>query len=238
MTTDPYASLFSMIGGGFDFVTGAYQFVKGTQDLKALDAPEYSIPSEIGSNVGIAQQVAYEGLPAAAKAQYNREVQRSQATMLARTGSLQSGISALAVGQIANQDALSNLYVQDAQARLQGQRLLMDANREMAGYKDKEFAFRESRYQQDLAAAQALIGAGISNMSSGLDYSSAGGSQLFSDMQRNSQTTDAESFQGGTYDTRQTGGGNMSNISDEQMQRLATDLYNAGYFPSTYPIHE
>jgi len=155
---------------------GVYQTVKADQERKKAqrDKPEYEIPEEVGMNQSLAEQVAYEGLPAASRTAFNKEVQRSQASMLSRTGELQAGISGMAAAQVANQDALSQLYSRDAEARIRGKQAQMGANLDMARARDQVFNIDFADYQQQLASAQAMAGAGMQNIYGGVS-SVAGG---------------------------------------------------------------
>ena len=195
MTGMGMGDIFGMVGGAFNFVTGAYQYVKGTKALKNLERPEYRRPSEIDGNVQIAEQIMYEGLPAASKQAYNRQVQRQQAAMLASQGSLNAQLSGLAASNVAAMDATSRLYIEDANARLRGKETLMQANRELAQYKDREFAYDYQDYLEDRDFAYALIGSGMQNMASGLDYAGSGASGTQFNTQQRRDEVDVEPMQ-------------------------------------------
>jgi hypothetical protein len=188
--------------------------------------PKYEIPEEVGVNQDLAQQVAYEGLPAASRNAFNKEVQRSQASMLARTGELQAGISAMATAQVANQDALANLYSRDAEMRIRGKQMQMHTNLDAARARDKTFDIDFAAYQQQLASAQAMAGAGQQNLVAGIG-SVAGG---------------MGSFGAGKSDT-----GNPLTEKQQELtfeQQMAADMYGtqmgytspsgSNFFPDTY----
>ena len=192
----------AVIVGGVSLGLGVYQTVKGGQDKKKLKQPDSEIPEELKANQDIASQIAYEGLPASAKAEYNKQVQRSQAMMLSRSGELQSGIGAMAAGQIAAQDALSQFYVKDAQAKIAGKRMLMNANTAMSAAKNREFGIQENRYQQDLASSQAMIGAGIQNIGNSVGY---GASAVASFLDNKDDQVDIEDEKVDAIDTTEAG---------------------------------
>lgn len=170
--------IFGMIGGAFNFISGGYQFVKGKKLMNELERPDYTKPSEIATNVRLAEQMAYEGMPEASKQAYNREIQRNQAAMLSSQGSLNASLSGLAASNVAAMDAQSRLYVEDANMRRQGRQIQMEANKVMAQYKDREFAHEYQNYLEDRDFAYSLMGSGMQNMASGLDYAGSGASGL------------------------------------------------------------
>lgn len=159
---------------------GIYQTVDGNNKRKKAEKnrPEYEKPTEIATNQNLAQQTAYEGMPEASKQAYKREIQRQQATMLSSQGVLNAQLSGLAASNVAAMDATSRLYVQDANMRREGRMMQMDANKVMAQYKDRDFAYDHQFYQQDLDTANAQIGAGMQNMAGGVNSIAGGASNM------------------------------------------------------------
>ncbi len=155
---------------------GIYQTVDGNNKRKKAEKnrPDYTPPSEAAKNVNLAEQIAYEGLPAASKQQFNREIQRQQATMLSSQGAMNAQLSGLAGANVAAMDATSRLYSQDANMRREGRMLQMEANKVAAQYKDRDFAYDHQFYQQDLDTANALVGAGMQNMAGGAGMIASG----------------------------------------------------------------
>lgn len=158
-------------------VLAAVQMSKANKKLKELEKnkPIYEIPAEVYANMSAAERLAYEGMPAAQKAQFNRNIQRQQATMLARSGSLQAGLSGLAASSVASADAAGNLAVADAQMRREGEKIAMDQRGVLAQYKDKAFNIKRSDWMYDRDQAMALKGAAIQNMYGALDTGAASG---------------------------------------------------------------
>jgi len=65
-------------------------------------------------------------------------------------------------------DAYTGLLSADADARQQNQQQLMQQRDVMAQYQDKSFDFNKAQpYEQKLAQSQALMGAGMQNISGG-----------------------------------------------------------------------
>ena len=160
----------AVIVGGVSLGLGIYQTVKSNNAKKDLDRPDYTRPSEIKGNPGIAEQVMYEGMPESAKQAYTRQIQRQQAAMLQSQGSLNAGLSGLAAANVSAADATSRMHIEDAKMKLQGKKLMMDSNREQAGYTDREFSYDYQNYLEDRDYAYAMQAAGMQNMAKGLDY--------------------------------------------------------------------
>lgn len=155
---------------------GAYQTSQGKKQREEAERnkPDYQIPDDIYANMSAAERLAYEGMPAAQKANFNKAIQRSQATMLSRSGELQQGLAGLAASTQAASDAAGNLAVEDARMRREGEKLLMAQRGVMAQYKDKAFNIKQSDYMYDRDAAEAMKGAGQQNIMSGLDTAAYG----------------------------------------------------------------
>lgn len=158
-------------------VMAAVQMGKANKKLRELERnkPIYEIPEEVYSNMSAAERLAYEGMPAAQKAQFNKNIQRQTANMLARSGSLQAGLSGLAASTQAGADAAGNLAVADANMRRQGEQIAMQQRGVLAQYKDKEFNINKSDWMYDRDQAYALKGAALQNMYGALDTGAASG---------------------------------------------------------------
>lgn len=191
----------AVIVGGVSLGVGVYQTVKGNSDAKKLreETPVYEIPQEIYANMSAAERLAYEGMPAAQKAQFNRNLQRQQASMLSRSGSMQAGLSGLAASTQASADAAGNLAVADANMRREGEMMLMDQRNVLAQYKDKDFNIVRSDWMYDRDSAEAMKAAGMQNMANAADIA---GSRL--------------------TDANQGGGG-------QKKTKPATDSYDENY---------
>lgn len=149
---------------------GAAQFFKGRRLAKNLQRPEYQIPQEVLQNMTQAQQQYYEGLPASVKQQYIQNITRGTASALNAAGDRQAGLAGLGGIVQAQNDAYSNLAAQDAQARQFAGDRLMNARSAVAGYRDKAFDINKMQpYEQQAAAAQALKGSGLQNITGSLD---------------------------------------------------------------------
>lgn len=177
-------SISSWIGGGATTTLGAVQTLYGLYKQKHNKRPEYQIPDEINQNLSSAKsyaaQSALEGLPEEQKQQYLSNIQRSEAYGLNQLSTRKAGLAGIASLNQNSNDAYGNLMAQDAGQRIQnqryGQQLVAGANQNLADYKDKSFEFNKvNPYYENTARNNAMIGAGIQNVSQGLQSSNSGG---------------------------------------------------------------
>lgn len=136
--------------------------------LAGLKQPEYIIPQELYDNLTDAEKRQVEGLPAEQKAEFVKNIARSQQQALQESADKKGGL--LGIQQSANQqtDAYNNLIQMDAAARkeseLQKRADIERARTQIAVAKDNRFNVAEGRYQEGLASAQGNIGAGTQNI--------------------------------------------------------------------------
>ena len=180
--------------GAVSLGVGIYQTVDGNNKRKKAEKnrPEYESPREIAQNTNLAEQMAYEGLPMEQKRAFQREVQRSQAAALSSQGQLNAQLSGLAATNVASMDALSNMHVQDARARNENRRALMNQRGIAAQYRDREFAYDHQFYQQELDTANAMIGAGMQNIAGGAGMVASGASNI--DIKKKQQAPPSHQF--------------------------------------------
>jgi len=225
----------AVVVGGVSLGLGIYQTAKGNSDRKKLKRPEYQIPDEVYQNMSLAEQVAYEGLPASVKNDFQRNVKSSEAAMLSRSGDLQSGVSAMAASQLASQNALSNMYSQDAMMRLEGKRLMMGANTNIANFKDRSFGFDQQNYLQDLTSAQAMMGAGMQNMATGIGY----GASALTDLDKSKKGDEKPPVDDGLDDFEKTldfSGSGFSAQKPKKHKNIQAE-YDSYQAPEDYPFN-
>ena len=162
------AALISAAPAALKGIQGIFQGIKGKKMAKANVRPTYQIPTGFVKNVAESEAEARTGLP---QQQYNRalqNIQRSQAANLRQIGRTGRGGSVAGLAR-AGMDATLNLDVADAEARAR--------NRQMArGYRTqlsqqelaKQSYDKFAKYEEDAAAAEALMGAGRQNVMGGL----------------------------------------------------------------------
>ena len=163
-------------GGGATVTLGAAQLLYGLNQKKKNKRPEYEIPPEIQQNLTQGQMEALQGLPEAQKQMFIQNVSRSQSAGLGQLSSRKAGLTGVAaMNQNAN-DAYSNLLAQDASAAMQNRSRLYDLRQNMANYKDQQFQLNKMNpYYEKAAQSEALMGAGMQNMSQGFQSSNSGG---------------------------------------------------------------
>ena len=152
---------------------GIYQTIKGNRDLKRLKRPTYRIPGELQQNVNVAERLAAGGLPDAQKTEYQQALDRSGQLALQGLSSRGAGVGAISNVQAQQNIGSQRLLSMDAQARLRNEQFAMQARNRLALARDKQFDLNElNPYLTKRSEAQALLGAGIQNISGGLDTAS------------------------------------------------------------------
>lgn len=162
-------------GGGATTTLGAAQTAYGMYLRKKNKRPEYQIPQEIQQNLTQAQMDALEGLPAAQAQQFIQNIQRGSAFGMSQLGSRKAGLAGLATLNQQQQDAYGNLLSMDAQVRQQNKANLMNQRQVMADYRDQAFQLNKlNPYYENVAQSEALMGAGMQNMSQGFQAGNSG----------------------------------------------------------------
>ncbi len=136
----------------------------------------------------MAQRTALEGLPDEQKQAYIDNLQRVAQYELSEQGTRNGGLAGVATTGQQMIDANKDLLTADANARRDNQRYLGTVQSEHAGYTDKAFEYnKDAPYKALVTAASANQGAGIQNISRGLNSAAS--------------TLAASSLYGGTGDT-------------------------------------
>lgn len=179
----------SAISGGISLGMGAYKAYQGSKQeqegrdaMKRIVTPEYQIPDEIKQNLKESELRALEGMPSAQKKDYIQNIERSQQQQLQASADRKGGLLGIQSSAQQATDAFTNLVSMDAQARAENQQKLQQNRLIMAQEKQKQFDIKEGRYQQSLASAQGMIGAGMQNKMSGIDQMAASALQAGSTM--------------------------------------------------------
>lgn len=169
----PFAAIpgiLSVAQSGFNL----YQGFKQNQEADSINPirKKYRIPSEITSNVRMAENLAAsQRLPGQGVAE-NRIRENSANALDAIMKSATSGGDILnaASGINRNQNnAFNDLNVQAAEMQMANKDRLSHANQVMAGYRDQAFDYNVNQpYLMDLARKQALQQAGAENMNNAL----------------------------------------------------------------------
>lgn len=178
--------LSNIASGIFSGIVGLSQKRKARNALANLHRPEYEIPNEVLQNQKMAQMAAAQGLPSEQYNQAMQSIQRQQNRGLAAATSRRGALMALPGIQQQANDALLNLNVKNAQARMANRQQLYGINNQVAGYRDKAFQINKMQpYQQDYNYNMDLLGMGNQNFYSGIDKLLGGGGQLLNSLNPN-----------------------------------------------------
>lgn len=168
-------------GGGATTTLGAVQTGIGLYRQKHNKRPTYEIPDEVRQNLSQAQQQALQGLPEEQKQMFLSNLERGQASSLSQIGSRSGGLAGVAAVNQNGNDAYGNLLSMDSQARMQNQQQLYGMRQNLADYKDQAFQVNKiNPYYENTAQNNALIGAGMQNISQGFQQGNQGGGADFS----------------------------------------------------------
>lgn len=162
------AALISAAPAALKGIQGIFQGIKGKKMAKANVRPTYQIPKEFAQNLAIAESMGRVGMPQQQYTQGLQNIQRNQSAGLRQIGRMGRGGSVAGLAR-AGMDAGVNLDVADANARLANQRAAMGyrgvmGQQQLAKQQYDKFA----KYEEDAAAAEALMGAGRQNVMGGL----------------------------------------------------------------------
>lgn len=171
----------NMASGLLSGITGFFQRRKAKRALANLKRPEYQIPEEVLRSQKLAEQAAAEGLPSQQYNQAQQNIQRQQNRAISMAADRRSGLMALPGIQQSSNDALLNLDVKDAQARMANQQKLYGILGQTAQYRDKAFDINKMQpYERDYNYYQSLLGAGNQNLLAGADKFIGGAGMLLS----------------------------------------------------------
>lgn len=163
-------------GGGATTTLGAAQLAYGLWKQKKNKRPNYEIPPEIQANLDQAETAALQGLPEEQKQQYLNSLKRQQTFSLAQANSRKAGLTGLAALNQQGNDAYANMLSMDAQTRMANQDKVYGMRQTLADYKDQAFQLNKSNpYYEQTAENNALIGAGMQNVSQGFQQGNSGG---------------------------------------------------------------
>jgi hypothetical protein len=149
-----------LLGGLVSGLFGSSQKRQGKHLLANSPHLGYEIPPE-------AIQASAEGLPSEQYAQAMKNIQAQQAQALSAAGDRKSGLAAIAKTQAITDNAVGDLDARNAAARMQNQQRLV-------GFRDKAWDVKNRQREEDRAYAYGLMGAGNTNISSGIDKGIAG----------------------------------------------------------------
>ncbi len=168
-------------GGGATTTLGAVQMGIGMYKQRHNKRPTYEIPQEIQQNLTQAQADALQGLPEEQRQMFLSNIERGNASALSQIGSRSGGLAGVAaVNQNAN-DSYGKLLAMDSQARMANKDKLYGMRQNLADYKDQAWQVNKlNPYYEATASNNAMIGAGMQNVSQGFQQGNQGGGADFS----------------------------------------------------------
>jgi len=210
-------------GGGATTTLGAVQLGIGLYNQKHTKRPTYEIPPEVAAGLNEAQRQALQGMPEEQRQQAISDMQRGQAYSLSqassRKGGLQ-GIAALNENQNRGYATLANL---SSQMRAQKQAQVFNQLQNVADYKGQKFQLNQlNPYYEKTAQNQAMIGAGMQNISQGFQASNSGGNYAQNSKSNTQNQAPVNQSQAKSYyaSTPQTGGTNEGQYDYMKQQNL------------------
>lgn len=160
------------VSAGMKAKTAKDQMSQAEQIRSGNPRPTYSTPKPILQNNNIAQMMALQGLPGQ-QLMLDRLRGSTAAGTRAVTDLAQDPATkaAMAAGLYSQElGAVNDLNIADANFRVAGQERLMRSNEILASYKDKEFDYNMAQpYDNAMAAASALTGAGMQNKNAAME---------------------------------------------------------------------
>lgn len=177
--------------GGTTALIGGIKTISGNRKLKKLEKnrPQDVIPQEYLQNVenskqGLseAQHAAMQGMGEAQKQSYTQNISRSNSFALSQADDRKSGLAGISDMAQSNTDAFGQLAAMDSQVRQENQGRVMGARQflsqqqgNLADRKDQQWQNNVMNpYASKVANAQGLIGAGMNDMSTGLQTVAGG----------------------------------------------------------------
>lgn len=163
----------TLVGAGVGLISGLFGAGQRRRARKLAEQnafPDEAIPQGVLDAEKIAEQDANTGLPSEQYNQARQNIARQQSQALSGANDRRSGLFTVAQNQQAGNDALLNLDVQNANARIMNRQKLIAAKENLGQWQDKTWQWnKKAKFEQTAAAARALAGAGNMNLNQGLD---------------------------------------------------------------------
>jgi len=150
-------------------VLGADQIADGRETLRNAVRPAYEIQDEYYDNVGIANNMAQSGLPAATKDFYSTQAERGLTS--STDALLRSGGGMNAIADIYDRYNQSNMRLAAEDANMQARNIdrLIENNRNLAGQKTTKWSIdKYEPYKDKLRAGTQAVANGTNNVFNGL----------------------------------------------------------------------
>lgn len=233
MAGDMTGQISNWAGGGASVTLGAAQYLIGRHNDKKNKRPDYVIPREVYQNKNLAQQQAMEGLPEETMNQYMANLERGTAYGLR---DLSRNNSIAGVGRLNDSMNMgyANIVSMDAQARQAHMAALMEQNQNVANYQDQAFQLNQlNPYYENKAKDQAMMGAGMQNMSQGFQSSNSGYDWGAGNKDQKSQMQVVKPASGNNYYTPNQNSPDGSGMQNYNPNSQNGSLWDDGYMGYT-----
>jgi methanogenic corrinoid protein MtbC1 len=212
-------------------ILGADQIADGREALRNAVRPEYQIQDEYYDNVGMANNMAQSGLPAATRDFYSTQSERG---LTASTDAvLRGGGGINAIADIYDKYNQANMRVasEDAMMRTANIRNLMEQNRTLAGQKNIKWSIDEYEpYKDTVRAGNQAVATGTNNVFTGLSgMASTLANAAIATSQQDNGVTDSLSRGGGVVSTAASGPGKYVDTAINPASPPANDPALQGY---------
>jgi hypothetical protein len=159
----------AVVGAGSALI-GGLQRNKANKLFGQNPYPIQNVPQAELDNQQLALQMANEGLPSQQYANAMTNIQRQQASALRSAADRKAGVGLIGPIQQNTNNAVANLDVANAQARIKNRMALMGVNNRLAGYQQAAWDWNnKNKYNQNYNYAMNLQGAGNANIMHGID---------------------------------------------------------------------
>lgn len=165
----------TLIGGAggalIGLASGFFGKKKANSILKANPFPTQGMPNEIAANQQIAQAEATEGMPSEQYAAAQKNIQRSQQSAVSAAAASPGGaVRNIGAIQQASNDATGQLNAQSAEMRRQNIGQELNANSQVASWRDKLFDWNnKTKYAMNYNYGMGLLGQSNQNLIGGAD---------------------------------------------------------------------
>lgn len=174
-------------------ITGSRQKREAERIRKGTTRPAYETPMKAKKMESIAEQQATLGL--VGRSTLEDRLRSSTAGAVRATEEVAtspaSRLAAITATYGQEMEGMEDIAMKDAQARLESANRLARTYGAMADYQDKEFAYnKQAPYEEAMAAASALTGAGMQNTQGMLEGLSRAGVATLSGLGEDDEDTD------------------------------------------------
>lgn len=160
-----------VLGAGYGIYSGERQKSKAKKELASLNAnqPHEKVPTEILQSQELASLRSKTGLPSEQYSMAMKNIQRQQARTLRGATDRRMGLGLLGTVDDNAQRAIGHLDSENANARRQNEKVLMDVNNQVGGYKKGIFDRNVRQvWDRNYDYNMGLLGSGNQNVANSI----------------------------------------------------------------------